>query len=150
MVKSRFHTSVNIAKTRSFPGAEIGSDHELVMMNFALRLKKNKQKGNIRLKFDVEKLKDPAVAETFAAKIGGKFAPLLILEEDTDLDPLTDAFNAATTEVANEVLGKFRPKKKPWVTDDILQLCDKRRELKGKRKDPDSYRETTARNPTRL
>ena len=32
MVKRRFQSSVNIAKTRSFPGADIGSDHELVMM----------------------------------------------------------------------------------------------------------------------
>ena len=37
---SRFKTSVNIAKTRSFPGADIGSDHELVMMTFKLHLKR--------------------------------------------------------------------------------------------------------------
>ena len=36
MVKKRFSSSVNIAKTRSFPGADIGSDHELVMMTFKL------------------------------------------------------------------------------------------------------------------
>ena len=38
MVKKRFKTSVNFAKTRSFPGADIGSDHELVMMTFRPRL----------------------------------------------------------------------------------------------------------------
>ena len=37
MVKRRFQSSVNIAKTRSFPGADVGSDHELVMMTFSLR-----------------------------------------------------------------------------------------------------------------
>ena len=40
MIKRRFQTSVNIAKTRSFPGADIGSDHDLVMMTFKLHLKK--------------------------------------------------------------------------------------------------------------
>ena len=43
MVKKRFKTSVNIAKTRSFPGADIGSDHELVMMTFELHLKRAKK-----------------------------------------------------------------------------------------------------------
>ena len=38
------------------------------------------------------------------------------------------------TETANNILGKLRPGKKPWVTDNILKLCDKRRELKQKKK----------------
>jgi len=42
MVRKRFRSSVNIAKTRSFPGADIGSDHELVMMTFKLHLKRVK------------------------------------------------------------------------------------------------------------
>ena len=37
------------------------------------------------------------------------------------------------TETTNNILGKHRPAKKPWVTDDILKLCDKRRELKQKK-----------------
>ena len=37
-------TSVNTAKTRSFPGADIGSDHDLVMMSFRL-LKEDKNAG---------------------------------------------------------------------------------------------------------
>ena len=37
------------------------------------------------------------------------------------------------TETANNVLGKHRPAKKPWVTDNILKLCDRRRELKQKK-----------------
>ena len=36
------------------------------------------------------------------------------------------------TETANNILGKHRPAKKLWVTDNTLKLCDKRRELKQK------------------
>ena len=36
MVKRRFQSSVNIAKTKSSPGADTGSGHELVMMTFGL------------------------------------------------------------------------------------------------------------------
>ena len=40
MVRRRFMTSVNTTKTRSFQGADIGSDHDLVMMSFRLHLKR--------------------------------------------------------------------------------------------------------------
>ena len=39
-VKRRFQASLNIAKTMSFPGADIRSDHELVMMTFRLHLQR--------------------------------------------------------------------------------------------------------------
>ena len=85
MVKKRFKTSVNIAKTGGFQGADIGSDHELVMMTFKLHLKRAKKQCNRRIRFDHEKLKGPEVAEIFQAKIGGKFAALSILDSDMDM-----------------------------------------------------------------
>ena len=131
MVKKRFQTSINIAKTRSFPGADIGSDHDLVMMTFKLHLKKVSKLGHTRIKFDLEKLKDPEIAETFKAMIGGKFAPLTLLDaDDSNMDEMVNKFNVAVTETANEILGKYRHRKQPWVTPDIFHLCDKRSELK--------------------
>ena len=133
MVKKRFKTSVNIAKTRSFPGANIGSDHDLVMMTFKLYLKRRKKQCNTRMRFDLEKKKDPEVAE----KIGRKFAALSILDSDMDMDMLTDTFNTAVTDTANEIIGKYRPVKNPWVTTDILNLCAKRRKIKNKKNNKD-------------
>ena len=137
MVKKRFETSVNISKTRSFPGDDIGRDHELVMMTFKLHLKRVKKQCNTMVRFDLEKLKDPEVAEIFQAKIGGKFAELSILDFDMDMDMLTDTFNTAVTDTANEILGKYRPVKMPWVTTGILDLCAKRRKLKNKNNSKD-------------
>ena len=66
--------------------------------------------------------------------IGGKFAPLLAVDyQDTKVDTLLNGFNTIVIETVNNILGKHRPTKKPWVTDDILKLCDKRRELKQKK-----------------
>ena len=81
MLKLRFRSGINIAKTRSFPGADIGSDHDLVMKNFRRHLKKIVKPKQVRMKFDLEKLKDPKIAEVFQAMIGGKFAPLTIIEQ---------------------------------------------------------------------
>ena len=82
-------------------------------MTFKLHLNMAKQKCNTSIRFDLEKLKDPEVAEIFQAKIGGKFAALSIPDSDMDMDMLTDTFNTAVTDTGNEILGKYRPVKKP-------------------------------------
>ena len=103
------------------------------MMTFCLRLKKINKQKHTRLKSDLEKLKDPNVLETFKTMIGGRFAPLTIMSNnDTDIDSKITTFNTAVTETASEILGKHRQKKKPWVIAEILDVCDKRRELKKK------------------
>ena len=66
--------------------------------------------------------------------MGGRFAPLTIKSnEDTDIESMITTFNTAVTETASEIIGKHRQKKKLWVTAEILDLCDKRRELRKKR-----------------
>ena len=65
--------------------------------------------------------------------IGGKFAPLTVMNsEDTDMDTMITTFNTAMTERASEMFDKHRQKEKPWVTAEILDLCDKREELRKK------------------
>ena len=94
-------------------------------------------------------MKDPNVSQTFQAMISEKFAPLTTMSnEDTDMDSMITTFNTAVTETASEILGKHRQKKlkkkKNWVAAAILDLCDKRRELKKKRLEPkgsEKYRE---------
>ena len=84
-------------------------DHDLVMMSFWLHLKKIKMQGPTRVKFNLEKLKDPQISDAFRAMIGGKFAPLTLLgADDTEVDSFLDAFNVAMTETASEILGKRR------------------------------------------
>ena len=69
---------------------------------------------------------------------GGRFAPHIIMNnENTDIDSVITTFNTAVTETASEVLGKHRQKKKPWITAEILDMCDKRRELRKKRFEPE-------------
>ena len=59
------------------------------MMTFRIRLKTISKPKHTRLKFDLEKLKNPNVLEAFQAMIGGKCAPLTIMSnEDADMDSM--------------------------------------------------------------
>ena len=110
----------------------------MVMMTFQTRLKNSRKPTQPRIKFDLEKLNDPTVMSAFQATICGRFAPLATLvDEDADLDSMVTHFNKAVTGTAAERLGKQGRKRKPWVTHEILDLCDQRRDLKKKRGEPE-------------
>ena len=57
--------------------------------------------------------------------------------EDTDIASVITTFNTAVTETASEMLAKHRQKKKNWITAEILDLCDRRKELRKKRFEPE-------------
>ena len=64
------------------------------MMTFQVRLKKARKPNQPRLRFDLEKLKDPDVACTFQATIDGKFTPLIGLkDEDMDIDTMSHDYH---------------------------------------------------------
>jgi len=73
-VQNRFQSGINRTKTRTLPGAEISSDHDLDLLNFKVRLKKTNMPKKIRLKYNLDRLKVPAIVDTFQAVIGWKFA----------------------------------------------------------------------------
>ena len=134
LVKKRFRSGIKTARTRTFPGADVGSDHDMVMITFQTRLKNSRKPTQPRIRFDLEKLNDPTVMSVFQATIGGRFVTLATLVvEDADLDSMVTHFNKAVTDTTAELLGKQRWKRRPWVTPEILDLCDQRRDLKKKR-----------------
>ena len=112
------------------------------MMTFQVRLKMARKPNQPRLRFDLEKLRNPDVACTFQATIGGKVAPLTGLsDEDMDMDTMITTYNTAVTDAVSEILGKERRRKKPWVTKDVLDLCDERRDFKKKRYEAEGAKE---------
>ena len=58
-----------------------------------------------------------------------------------DIDTMITTYNIAVTDAASEILGKERRRKKPWVTKDVLDLCDERRDLKKKQYEAEGTKE---------
>ena len=46
LVKKRFRSGIKTARTRTFPGADVRNDHDMVMMNFQTRLKNSRKPTN--------------------------------------------------------------------------------------------------------
>ena len=91
-----------------------------------LKVKTSSKEKITRTYFDLEKLKDPKTAELFKRKLAGKFAPLLLLDQDSQVP--YDEFTNTMEIVAEEKLGKARKIKKPWIMSDVLESCNERQE----------------------
>ena len=103
-------------------------------MTFRVRLKKARKPTQPRLRFDLEKLRDPDVACALQATVGGKLAPLISMRDgDMGRDTMITTYSTALTGAASRILGKERRKKKPWNTKDVLNFCRDRKDLKKRR-----------------
>ena len=96
LASRRFKSSINRGKSRAFPGIDINSDYDLVMMTMKLKLKQNLPSHDSRLKLTLEKLKDPEVVDLFETTIGGKFAALNLLEENKTISHGTSMEHSST------------------------------------------------------
>ena len=56
LTPKRFKSSINKPKTRTYPGADVGSDHDMVLLSMKIKLKKNSKAKQSRVKYDVERL----------------------------------------------------------------------------------------------
>ena len=50
-------------------------------------------------------------------------------------------YNTAVTDTASEILGKECRRKKPWITRDVLDLCNERRDLKKRQYEEEGAKE---------
>ena len=121
-------------RTRTFPGADVGSDHDMAMVTFQTRLMHSRKPTQTRIRLDLEKLNDPTWMSAFQSTICGRFAPLAtVVDEDSDPDSMDTNFNRAVADTAAGLLGNQRRKGKHRVTAEILDLCDQSRDLKKTR-----------------
>lgn len=130
IIRQRFRSSVQVSRTRSFPGADVGSDHDLVLLGVKIKLKRHFKPPSFRKRFNVAKLQSQPVQDAFQAEVGGRFGPLLEL---TDVNEVVNEFNTIMTDTASRMLGKPQHAKNQWISDECLHACDRRRELRGKR-----------------
>ena len=110
-------------KTR--PGADCGSDHELLIAKFILRLKEV-GKTNRPFRYDLNQIPyDYTVEET------NRFKGLELI------DRVPKELWTEVREIAQEAVIKTIPKKKKckkarWLSEQDLQIAEKRREVNGK------------------
>jgi hypothetical protein len=108
-------------------GADVGSDHTLVLAKVRLKLRKAKRKSERPPPIDVEKLKNPKVCKTFQVEVQNRFS---VLQEQTEME--LHHFNEVLLKASKKVLGSKKKKKEEWITVDTWKKIDERKEKKHK------------------
>ena len=100
------------------------------MTTFRVRLRTAEEPSQPRQTFDLEKLRNPDVICNRRIEM----APLIGLRDDgMDIDTMITTYNTAMTGEASEKLGIECLRKQPWITNDVLDVYDERKDLKKRR-----------------
>ncbi|VDO48871.1 unnamed protein product [Schistosoma margrebowiei] len=118
---------------RTRRGADVASDHHLVVANLKLKLKKNWTSGQAALqRFNTAFLRDTDKLNEFKIALNNRFQALqdLLKEEETSMEDNWKSIKEALTSKCQEVLGLNKYHHKEWISTETL---DKIKERKNKK-----------------
>ena len=123
LCSQRWRSSIQSAKTRL--GADCGSDHELLITKFRLKLKKV-GKTTRPFRYDLNQ-----IPYDYTVEVTNRFKGLVLI------DRVPDELWMEVCDIVQEVLIKTIQKKNKWkkakqLSEEVLQIAVKRREVKGK------------------
>ena len=125
-INQRWRTALQDVK--AIRGADIDSDHHLVLCKLKLKLKKMKRAPRERL-FNSQKLKDPATQQAFSIELSNRFHLLNDIPAD-DLDDYCNKVQETFLTTSEITLGYQESKRKPWISETTWELIEERRKLK--------------------
>ena len=132
LVNHRYRNSIISAKT--YPGADLHSDHNPLVGSLRVKLKKVKKKST--LKYDCKRIKDPVTRIQVKNKLNTDYEKTVTnLNVENEIEKLYKTVEI----IKSDMLQPHTDKKKSWMTDEILQLMEKRRVYKNS---PQEYKNT--------
>ncbi|CAH8514717.1 unnamed protein product [Schistosoma haematobium] len=130
-INKKFRRTMEDVRTRR--GADVASDHHLVVANLKLKLKKNWTSGQTAIqRFNTAFLRDTVKLNEFKIALNNRFQALqdLLKEEETTMEDNWKSIKEALTSTCQEVLGLKKYHHKEWISTETL---DKIKERKNKK-----------------
>uniref|UniRef100_A0A8D8SXR8 Craniofacial development protein 2 n=1 Tax=Cacopsylla melanoneura TaxID=428564 RepID=A0A8D8SXR8_9HEMI len=121
LINQRYRNSCKSAKT--YPGADINSDHNLLVAEFRVQWKKLKTNQSNK-PYDYRKLKNQDIKKRATEMLKKE---LEHIKNSPETDVKIDMINTAIKKVKTEILVRDPTKKKSWMTTEILELMEERR-----------------------
>ena len=121
-------------------GADVGSDHYLVVTTLRVKLKSSVRKKTHKI-LDIEKLRKETMQEQFRLELHNRFSALAELENtkpiehaEQNVEEEWKTIKDTVVNTAQEVVGFRRgSKKEMWISDGTWTAIDERRNLKARK-----------------
>ena len=123
LCSQRWRSSIQSAKTR--PGADCGSDHELLIAKFRLKLKKV-GKTTRPFRYDLNQ-----IPYDYTVEVRNRFKGLDLIDRVPEGLWMEFCDTVQETEIKTIPMEK-KYKKAKWLSEEALQIAVKRREMKNK------------------
>lgn len=130
MVNKRFRNCIKQVKT--YPGADIRSDHNPVVGKIKFTLKALKKSESKKLHLDLNMLKNGDMKKRFATEVHNNFDALIVEESEQQPDILWDSIKNSVLKAAEDVIPKKdKVAKQHWMNEDILMMMTERKRNKN-------------------
>ena len=118
---------------RVMRGADVSSDHHLLVTTVRPRLKRFTITNSTRTKYNVELLRNKDTQAAFQINLSNRFQPLqeLIEDDETDIETQWEHYKKLWNDTCEEVLGKKRTQHKEWISANTIHKLETRREKKN-------------------
>ena len=127
-MQPKMESSIQSTKTR--PGADCGSDRELLIAKFRLKLKKV---GKTTRSFRYELNQIPY---DYTVEVRNRFKGLGLIDRVPD-EPWMEVRDIVQVTGIKTILMEKKCRKAKWLSEEALQIAEKRREVKAKEEKKD-------------
>ena len=122
----------SLQDVRVYRGADVGSDHELLVANFKIKISKViKKDGQMNRRYNIEKLRDEQNTRDFTIKLSNRFQALADIEDGT-LEMKWKREKDSFTSICENELGYNKRQYKIWLSNGTIDAIEKRRSTKIK------------------
>ena len=123
-ISERFRRS--LLDVRSKRGADISSDHHLIIANFRFKILAARKKTETRRKnYNVQKLQKPSVREEFKLELKNRLSVLSTQNEDTDIEDSWKAIKSVYIETSEKILGFRENQQKEWISEETWKEIER-------------------------
>ncbi len=112
-------------------GADVASDHHLLVAKVKLKLKKNMLENKRKYRYNTGLLKDPSKLNEFKLHMSNRFQVLQELIEEETIEETWEKTKSILTSTCEEVLGPIKRQAKEWISADTMKIIEERKRKKA-------------------
>ena len=114
-----------VRNTRTFTGADCGSDHHLLCVDVRYRVKKRKRDQPVA-RFNMNQ-----IPQAFSVEVSNRFEELSAAADEMTPNELWERTKDAMLSVAQKHVPKKKPRRATWMTKETMELIENRRKMKA-------------------
>lgn len=124
----------SLQDVRACRGADINSDHHLVVATIQLKLRKARKPKEGRRHLDIAQLRSPKKKEEFVVEVNNRFRILSEgnYDEENNINSKWTAIKKTYAETATVILGHRKKKNKEWLSSETWKSIEERKDLKAR------------------